>query len=173
MDVVVAVPVVMAAGTIRTMVMVMVMVVMMIVMVTMRMRGRFRHRAAFGFERRFDVCDLGAQPGEPVFQRRVARDPDRAVHELNRHVTIAQMPGDRPQIACGYFRDRLAGGNDTHDPAVFKPQTIAVAEHCRPGEIEQKHSVFRAPHRNPAMVAAVMGEFDQVRFVRAVPMAGG
>lgn len=71
---------------------VMVIVMMMIVVVAVRVRGLLG--PAFRLERRFNLRDLGTEALQQRFNRRNASYSQPPLHDLNRHMMAAQMPGE-------------------------------------------------------------------------------
>ncbi len=174
---------VVAAAAIRSVLMIVMMmrvvmpvIVRMAMVMTVRMRGFFRVGAAFGIERSFDARYFRAQFHHQFFEHMVATDSDAVGENLRGHMTITEMPGDARKvmrIARSDFGDRLAGSNNAHDATIFKPQAVAIVQHRGFGEIEQKHGVFRAAHRDAAAVTAVMRQLDAVGFPSLIPVTGG
>ena len=93
----VSMPVVVAVRMIMVFMMFMVFMVFMMFMVFIMLKVPMRrHRigAAFRIERRLDDDDLGAEPRQKRFDRRVPAQPQPIGEDLYRHMAVAEIPGE-------------------------------------------------------------------------------
>ena len=131
--------------------------------------------AAFRVERRLDMGDRRAEPGQHRLDDVIAADQQPVAGELGRQVAIAEMPGDADQMG-GVARTDLGQrfGRRPHrdDAAVLQHQAVAVAKRRRFRQVEQEFETALAGHRQPAAMAVVMVENHRVGG-GAGPMAGG
>ena len=71
--------------------------------------------AAVGFERRFDMGDLGAEAAHHVFQHVVATDTQAIGQHFHIHMAVAEVIGDArqlPGIAAATLRQFFRRGDD-------------------------------------------------------------
>lgn len=93
-----------------------------------------------------------------------------------RQMAIADMPGEACEAgagARGYAHERLIGGAHPHQPTIVQLQAIAIEEYGSARQIEQEGKAAIARQRNPAPMARIMVERDDVRSRLAGPVAGG
>ena len=116
----------------------MIMVVVIVAVVMIVRRGRLVG-AALRLERRLDGRDLRAEALQQRLDRRIALEPELALHDLHRHVTVAEMPGEprqRRQVGRARLDQRLGLGHHLDQPAVVEHQRVVGAKPHRLGEIE-------------------------------------
>ena len=150
-----------------------VVVVMMIVLVAAMRRAGIG--AAFRVERPLDGDDFRAEAARHVLDHMVAPDPERASRQLDRQVTIAEMPGDprqRDRVLAADLGERLRRRDHFDDAAVLQRETVAGAQHQSLGQIEQEGEALDAGHRDAAAMTIVIIEHDGIGG-RAGPGAGG
>jgi hypothetical protein len=144
--------------------------VLMLVIMTMavRLRCLMRTGAGLGIEWRFGAHDLSAELRGHFLQPMIAADADAAGKDFHGHVTITELPGDASEELrlAGDLRDRLGRGHDSYDAAVLEQKPVAVAQHGCLGKIEQEHGIVQSAHGDTAAMAAVVGQFDAVGFLR-------
>jgi hypothetical protein len=150
---------------------VLMIVVVMVMPVAMRRAGI---SAAFRIERTFDGDDLRAEAARHILDHVIAPDPQGASRQLDRQVTIAEMPGDpreRHRVLAADLGERLRGRHHFDNAAVFERQAVACAQHQSVGQIEQKGEALDAGHRHPAAMTVIVIEHDGIGG-RAGPGAG-
>jgi len=124
------------------MVMGVMIVVMMIVIAHHRVVG-----AALRLERRIDGNHLGAEALQQRLYRRIGLEPEPALQNLNRHVAVAEVPGEpreRRQIGSTRLDQRLGLRHDLDKPAVVEHQRVVGAQPHRLGEVELDTRAFDA-----------------------------
>jgi len=125
------------------------MTVMMVVMV-MVMHVADGIGAALGLERRFDSGDLRPEALQQRLDVGVALEPELALENLHRHVTIPQMPGEpreRRQIGGADLDQRLRLGHDLDEAAIIEHQRVVGAKPDRLGQIELHAGAFDAEQK--------------------------
>jgi len=142
--------------------MVMVVAVMMVmivpVAVVMTSVGRRKVGAAFGIERRLDGGHFCAEPREQRLDRGVAPHTQPVREQLNRHMPVAEMPGEpreRGQVLRARLDERLRLGDHLDQGAVVEQQQIAHAQRDLFDEVESKARPLhagRAAVRRPALL---------------------
>jgi hypothetical protein len=156
---------VMIMGVIMMMMVVM-LAVMVIMIVSMIMRMAMRRAgigAPFRIERPFDRDDLRAEAARHVLDHVIAPDPERAPRQLDRQMTIAEMPGDprqRDRVLAADLGERLRRRHHFDEAAVVEREAVAGAEHHGLRQVEQKGEALDAGHRHAAAVAVVIIEHD-------------
>jgi hypothetical protein len=179
--VVVVMMVVMVVAMIMTVMVVVVMMTMVVVMmiVTVMMLVvpcRNRVGAALGLERRFDRDQLCAQSFQQRFDRRIAFEPKPSVEHLDRHVAVAQMPGqpgERGKIGRARLDQRLGLGHHLDNGTVVQQQRIIGAQPNWLGEVEFDTGAFDAKHKALVCLALRVRQDQRVEHGGAVPFSGG
>jgi hypothetical protein len=130
--------------------------------------------AAFGIERRLERDYPGAKTLDHRLDDLVPADAERLCQNLGRQVAVAEVPGDAGQgerVGGPDFRQRFGLGDHLNHAPVLEPQTVAAAQHCRFGEVEQEFEPADAGHGDATTIACIEVEHDCIRR-SARPMAG-
>ena len=121
-----------------SMIMMMIMAVVMFVMVMM-IAGRQPISAAFRLERRLDGNELGTEALEQCLDRRIAAQPQPPLQHLNRHVSVAEMPGEpceRGKIGRARLDQRLGRRHHLDERAVLQHERIVGSHPRRLSKVE-------------------------------------
>ena len=148
---------------------------MVIVVAMMMMPAAGRVGTRFGVEWRVDIVDVTAQTDHHFSDYMVRADPDTVAKELDRKVTVTEMPGDADQFAIVMrvdFQQRLGFCPDP-DNAVFDGQAVAVAEANGLREVKQDFGASFCSQGYAAPVAAIEVDQNLVGFGRRIPGSGG
>ena len=117
-------------------------VMMVLISMLMRMHvllARRRMCAGFRIKRRLDRRQLAAQSPHQVLQHVITADAQLAVGNLDRRVTVAEMPGKPRKLerrARLDFDERLGFAGYENHCAVVEHKSVAVFERDRTIEIE-------------------------------------
>lgn len=155
--------VIMAVGMVVMTVVIVVMVI--VVMVMMGVRRNRLVSTTLGLERRVDDGDLGAQAGKQRLNGRIACQSQPALQDLDRHVTVAQVPsytGKSRQVGGTHFDQRLRLGNDLDQMAVVKHQSVVGAHPRRLSEIDLNARAFDAKQEALLHLALCIGKDQRV-----------
>lgn len=176
MIVVVVMVVMVVMATAARLAMCVVVAMRMLVPVIVAVSGGGLVGAAFRLERRLDEGDAGAETARHLLQHRVSGDADAIGQKLRGDVTVAEMPGQAGEMMGIPRHDlghRLLGRHHGDDPAVVKPDAVAVLQPHRLGQVEQEGDIPLSAHRDTAAVAAIMGQHHAIGRGSEVPGAGG
>ena len=107
-------------------------------------------RPSFGVEYRFHLGYLRAQPFQHLADHVIAADQQPVRLDLCRQVTIADLPGQREEVAtipAAHFMKALGLRTHLDYGAIGKEQSVAVTQEAGFGKIEQKgyHRPARCP----------------------------
>jgi hypothetical protein len=168
--------VIVAMVMVITMIVVMMIVIVTVIVVVVMMPVTRRHvGAAYGVERRLDRHDLGAETCEERLDRRIAPHAQTVGEELDRNVTVAEMPREareRGEVLGASLDQRLRLGDDFDEIAVVELEQIAGAQRDRLGEIEREVCSLHASHA-AARRPALFGREDQRIDDAAIGRRGG
>jgi len=140
--------------TVRGMVVVMIVLMMMV-------SGRRNIGTALGIERRLDLDDARAQSAHHILDHVIATNPQMPSGDLDRQVTVAEMPGNTDElkrVVAADFGQRLGGRHDLDKPAVIQHQRVAAAQGDGFGQIEQERQPACSRHCQTPTMAIV--EFE-------------
>jgi hypothetical protein len=140
----------------------------MVMVVTMP--GPWSIGAGFGIERRLDGFDVPAQTLHHLLNDVIDANADAVAEQLNRQMTIAQVPCDANEFAIVVrvdFKQRFGAGTNPDNPAVVQREPIAIAQPHRVGQIDQQFLARLRGQNNAAAMAAI--EIDQDLIDRAGP----
>ena len=163
--------VVMIMVTMRVIVMRMIMMIVMAMAVTVvavlvtGLAMAAEIGAAFRIEWGLDLDDPRAEPFDHVLDHMIAPDAQVPAGELNRQMTVAEMPGDSDQemrVVAANLEQGFGGGDDLDQPAVLEHQRVAAPQHYNLRQVEQELKSARARHHHPAAVPIVEFEHDAV-----------
>lgn len=142
--------------------MVAVMIILTVVIIV-RMLVR-RVSAALGLERSFDARGLAAKRDDERLQGVVAGKPNAIGEDLDRHMTIAERPGQpRQRRQVGTRLDqRLGRGDDLDDVAVVELHEIVGAQRDRLAEIEGDRRALGGAMLGTLRAPLVCGEDERV-----------
>ena len=145
--------------------------IMIVVMMIARGRGV---GAALRLERRVDGDHFRAEALQQRLDRRIALEPQAALQHLDRHMPVAEMPGEprqRRQIGGARLDQRLGLGHDLDQPAVVQHQRIVGAQPHGFGKIEFDAGALDPEQKALLRLALGVGE-DQRIGDRRVPPFG-
>lgn len=106
---------------------------------------------------RLHMDDVRAKPTQHVLQHMVALNEQTISLDLRRRMPIAHMPGEAREGRAGrpHFGEGLRGGDDADRPPIVEKESIAVAELCRFGEIDEKGLAFIGRKTTSADIAVL------------------
>ena len=122
-------------------------------------------RAAFRIERRLDGDDPGAETPKQRRDRRIAPHAQPIGEELDRHVTVAEVPGEPCQcreILSAHLDQRFRLGDHLDQVAVVEHEQVAHAQPVGFAEIELAARSLDPGHRAARGAAPVQVENDRV-----------
>ncbi len=164
----------MIVGVIVSMVMVMVMSVMIMtvimpMIVVMMVVTVIAHRrvigAALRFERSINGGHLGAEAMQQRFDRGIGLQPEPALQNLHRHMTIAEMPGkssESRQVDGTRLDQRLGFRDDLDEPTIVEHQRVVGAEPHRLREVELDASAFDPEQKTLLRLTLSMRQNERV-----------
>ena len=124
----------------------------------MAVRPAIGVRAALGIERCLDRDDAPAKPFHHSFDDVVTPDAQLLANELRLQMAVAEVPCDshhRGGLGGDDFSERFRRGDDLDEATVVQAKSIAAAQNCGLGEIEQERRATHAAHRHAAAMTRV------------------
>jgi hypothetical protein len=121
--------------------------------------------AALRLERRFDLKQFRAKAAQHILDDMIAPDAELPARDLNRQMTIAEVPGYAREIlrlVAADLRQGLRRGHDFDKAAIFQHQGIAMAQDQGLGKIEQKGKPMHGLHHDAAAVTRIVIEHHRV-----------
>ena len=116
---------------------------------------------AFRIERRLDRRHPGSEPLEHRLERRIRPQADAVRQHLDRHVPVAQRPGDAGEaggIGGPDLAKRLGLGHHFDEIATIEHERVAAAQAHRLGKIDDERRPLDADQRTPAGTAPLVVE---------------
>ena len=126
--------------------------------------------AAFRLERRFDLKQCRTKAAQHILDDMIAPDAQLPTRDLDRQMTIAEVPGDARKIlrlVAADLRQGFGRGYDFNETAILKHQGIAIAQDQSLGKIEQKEKPMHGLHHDAAAVTRIEIEHHRVSGVLA------
>jgi hypothetical protein len=151
------------------MVVVVMIVIMKVVAVMLVMAGDVG--AAFRVERRLDLEDTDAKALHHLLDHVIAANPQMSAGNLDRQVSVAEMPGDPhqlPRVGAANLDQRFWRSNNFNQSTIFEHERVTAAQRDGLRQIEQELQPARGGHRKPAAMPIVKLKHDTVRR-RVVP----
>ena len=127
-------------------------------------------------EARHDRADGGAEPFQHGADDVIALDQDAILVDLRRQMTVAEMPGEMTQRACGagnHLVEFLLRCDDCDRAAVRQHQPIAIGEEHRFGQIDHDLLALIGGDELAAEMARRMVEPDGAGGLAITAMAMG
>jgi hypothetical protein len=125
-----------------------------------------------GIERGIDLVNMAAKTFNHVLDHVVRADANAVAKQLNRQMTIAEMPRDPNQFAIVVgmnFEQRLRPRAHPDNTAALQRQPVAIPQPNRLGEIDQQFLTSLRGQNDPPAMAAVEINQDLINWVGPGP----